>query len=227
MNIQKGIVTLTLLILLNSILLILLLFDSDIISLHSAIVSQRKIYLEQSLVLQKQSISEKERICNEQLLNNDLKSLKVKFESSRKTDRTSQFIWCERKNLFKQQPRKSFYVMGLNEYLNMDLLELFQSKLISPPNILPKDSANSIYWFAEDTAEWELDGNINAIILAKGNLKLKGKGKISGSVITGGNLSIEPEVKLIYKPSTVVEIIRAYSYWQFVEKSWHDFSPLQ
>lgn len=227
MNIQKGIVTLTLLILLSSVLLILLLFDSDIISLHSAIVSQRKIYLEQSLVLQKQSISEKERICNEQPLNNDLKSLKVKFESLRKTDRTSQFIWCERKNLFKQQPRKSFYVMGLNEYLNMDLLELFQSKLISPPNILPKDSANYIYWFAEDTAEWELDGNINAIILAKGNLKLKGKGKISGSVITGGNLSIDPEVKLTYKPSTVVEIIRAYSYWQFVEKSWHDFSPLQ
>ncbi len=89
MNIQKGVVTLTLLMLLSSVLLILLFFDGDLISLHSSIVSQRKIYLEQSLILQRQSISQKEKLCENQPLNNNLKSLKIEFESRRKIDRTS------------------------------------------------------------------------------------------------------------------------------------------
>ncbi|OOS00970.1 hypothetical protein B0186_05165 [Canicola haemoglobinophilus] len=227
MRVKKGIVTLTLLMLLSSVLLVLLLFDNDLLSLHSSIVAQRKHYLTQSLILQKKSQESKESICKQQSLDNDLKSINIVFENGQKIDRTSQFIWCERKSLFKRQPRKSFHVMGLNEYLNMDEFEFFQNKLTLPSSPLPKDKSNYLYWFDDDMAEWELNGNINAIILAKGHLKLKGKGKISGAVITGGKLMVEPSITITYRSVTVRELVRSYSYWQVAEKSWYDFNPLQ
>lgn len=226
MNIQKGVVTLTLLMLLSSVLLILLFFDGDLISLHSSIVSQRKIYLEQSLILQRQSISQKEKLCENQPLNNNLKSLKIEFESRRKIDRTSQFVWCERKYLFKKRPKKATYEAGLSQYINLELLDLFQHKLHSPPAILPRDKANYLYWVEEKSAELEIQGNINAVVIAEGDLKLTGKGKISGTVITGGKLSIEPAVKIVYRSKTIIDLIRSYSYWQFAENSWYDFQPL-
>lgn len=227
MNIQKGIVTLTLLVLLSSVLLILLLFDGDLISLHSSIVSQRKIYLEQSLFLQKKSTAEKEKICDAQPLNNDFKSLKVEFESLRKSDRTYQFIWCIRKSLLKKQPTKKTSETELSQYINLDLQDYFYHRLNSPPVILPRDKESYLYWFEDNVNEWELNGNVNAVVIAKGNLTLTGKGKISGAIITAGKLSIEPGVKIAYRPATISDIIRSYSYWQFAEKSWYDFKPLR
>lgn len=50
-------------------------------------------------------------------------------------------------------------------------------------NLLKKNQ-DSLYWFNENQNEWEIKGNINAVIIAEGDLTITGKGKISGTVIT-------------------------------------------
>lgn len=59
--------------------------------------------------------------------------------------------------------------------------------------------------------------------LAEGDLKLTGKGRISGAVITSGNLTLDG-VTLAYGKKTVVALVQQYSQWQLAEKSWSDFN---
>lgn len=61
---QRGIMTLTLLILLSGFLLIAMLFNDDLLRLYSSITAQRHRYVEQQLTLQQLSVNEKKRAVN-------------------------------------------------------------------------------------------------------------------------------------------------------------------
>ena len=43
-----------------------------------------------------------------------------------------------------------------------------------------------LYWFSDSQAEVEINGTVSAVLIAEGDLKLTGKGRISGAVITSG-----------------------------------------
>ena len=60
---QRGIMTITLLILLSGFLLLTMLFNDDLLRLYSSIVAQRHLYVEQQLSLQQLSFNEKKSRC--------------------------------------------------------------------------------------------------------------------------------------------------------------------
>ena len=62
---QRGIMTLTLLILLSGFLLVAMLFNDDLLRLYSAIAAQRHRYMEQQLTLQQLSMNEKKTRCEQ------------------------------------------------------------------------------------------------------------------------------------------------------------------
>ena len=109
------------------------------------------------------------------------------------------------------------------EFINELHLPLFQSVLSLPPTVLPKDRRDYFYWFDRNQTEWELKGNIYAVIVAEGDLNITGKGRISGAVITGGKLSKGADVQLAYRRATVAAVAKTYSRWIYAEKSWNDF----
>lgn len=220
---KRGMTTLTLLILLSSLLSVVMLFTDDILRLNSALVLQRTIYVEQNFQLQKTSLAQKDAACDNIPLQAAENSRFVAFETKKFDDSLSHFIWCKRQALFKQSPRTAVNESQFTDFINEEHLPVFQARLSSPPAILPKDRADYFYWFDRNQTEWELKGNLYAVIVAEGDLTITGKGRISGAVITGGRLSKGTDVQLAYRRSTVAAVIQNYSRWMQAEKSWNDF----
>ncbi len=220
----RGIMTLTLLMLLSAFLVTFMLFDDELLRLYSALPSQRRIYLQAQLELQHISHEQAHAECNSVPLDNDDKTRRIRFENNEKSHRTFHFVWCERLSLFKQAPKKALNPAAFEQYLVPELESLFAAELHPPPSSLPK--TEQLYWFNRQQTEWELNGNIYAVIVAQGDLHITGKGKISGALITGGNFHKSEQVQITYHKETVANIVRQYSRWQLAEKSWYDVEPL-
>lgn len=219
----RGIMTLTLLILLSSMLFIVLLFDDDILRLHSALTSQRQHYIKQSLTLQELSQQGKPSVCTTVPLEISGNIYAVPFQQDGFEDDNRQYIWCERKALFKKSPTKASFVGEFDTYINRDNLNLFSNQLQPPPIPHPVDKNSHFYWFDKNQTEWQITGNIYAVVVAEGDLSISGKGKISGTVITQGQLTVEPGVTIAYRKATVQWAVQQQSQWHRAEKSWYDF----
>ncbi|WP_386698408.1 DUF2572 family protein [Lonepinella sp. MS14436] len=224
MKMHRGFVTISLLILLSSLLLIVLLFDDDSFRLHSTIAIQRQRYIQQHISLQKQFQQQQSDLCK----NLDL-SLTGNFATasitSPNSDEHQQFIWCQRQVLFKKSPSKNLNEGQFDDFVDKQAFALFQAKAIQNVNYFPTDKGNYLFWFDQANTEWQINGNLNGIVIATGDLHISGKGKITGSVITQGTFSKEDNVTLTYKKTVVTEIVQSYSQWQNVEKTWYDFIP--
>ncbi|WP_040975736.1 DUF2572 family protein [Necropsobacter massiliensis] len=222
----RGIMTLTLLMLLSALLVMFMRFDDDLLRLYSALPSQRQVYLQAQLELQHISHEQAHAECNSVPLDNDDKTRRIRFENNEKNHRTFHFVWCERLSLFQQAPKKALNLGGFEQYLAPELEALFAAELHPPPPSLPSAKTGHLYWFNRQQTEWELNGNIYAVIVAQGDLLITGKGKISGALITGGKFHKSEQVQITYHKETVTNIVRQYSRWQLAEKSWYDVEPL-
>ncbi|MDO4430526.1 MAG: DUF2572 family protein [Lonepinella koalarum] len=219
---HKGIMTLTLLILISSILLISMLFSDDVIGLHSAIASQRRQYLERDLTLQKVSQDNLETICSNVELDFKGSAVKIPIEARRLNDSITHYLWCKRYALFLQAPKVGVNQGAFTHFIDQQNLTKFAPHFQLPPPVLPKDKANYLYWFDKTQTEWQLNGNLHAVVVAEGDLYISGKGKISGAVITQGNLTKDNGITLAYRKATVTDIVQRYSRWERGEKSWYD-----
>lgn len=225
MKLYRGMMTLTLLILLSAMLSIVLLFDDDILRLHSALTSQRQHYVQHSLALQAQSQAAKSSVCSTVPLEMTGTVYLASFQQEDFVDDNQHHIWCERKALFKKSPTKATFAGEFDTYLDKDKIDLFKSQLQPPPDPHPTDKNPHFYWFSDAQTEWQLTGNIYAVIVAEGDLHISGKGKISGTVITKGQLTVDPSVTISYRKATVQWAVQQQSQWHRAEKSWYDFTP--
>ncbi|WP_032093688.1 DUF2572 family protein [Necropsobacter rosorum] len=221
----RGIMTLTLLMLLSAFLVMFMLFDDEMLRLHSALLAQRKIYVQEHIALQHIAHQQAHAECDNLPLDNDDKTWRIRFENPAKNDRTFHFVWCERLSLFQQAPKKALNPAAFGQYLTENLIPLFAAELSPPPQSLPRANQDALYWFGPQQTEWALNGNINAVIVAQGDLTITGKGKISGTLITGGNFYKDEQVQITYNKTTVTNILRQYSRWRLAEKSWYDVEP--
>ena len=222
---QRGIMTITLLILLSGFLLLTMLFNDDLLRLYSSIAAQRHLYVEQLLPLQQLSFNEKKSRCEKLSTqeNGDAFLATFRLENNRLTDGLSHYVWCRRDKLFQKQPVRNQHEKLFDQFISKEGLALFRQQLQSPPLILSKSSPAALYWFTANETEWEIDKNVNAVIVAEGDLHIRGQGKISGSIITKGRLTLDENIKVTYSKSTVTQIVQQYSRWRLAEKSWYDF----
>lgn len=222
---KKGIMTISLLILLSSILLISMLFIDDIVRLHSVIVSQRKIYLQRDFILQELARNKPQSLCNNLALELKESAVKIPLQLENENDVAQHYVWCKRYALFLQAPRVGVNEGQFADFINRKNIARFTPRFQLPPQVLPKDKGSYLYWFDKNQTEWELTGNIYAVVVAEGDLHISGKGKISGAVITAGHLTKDSGITLAYRRATVSEIVQSYSQWELGEKSWNDFKP--
>lgn len=222
----KGVMTLTLLLLFSAALVLLMLFDDEQLRLYQGINAQRQLFVQQSLALQNISQQQKESLCTQLYLDNDLNTQQIVFERGTQADRLSQYMWCERQKLFKQAPKKGISAGEYAQLIQTKFLPHFKHMLTLPPVVLPKNLSDTLYWFDTTQTEWKLNGNVQGIVVAEGDLHISGKGKISGALITGGKLTLVESVSVSYRKATVTELVRRYSRWRLEEKSWYDFKPL-
>lgn len=223
MTIQKGIITLTILIFISGLLTAILLLDDTHLSFFRAQQNQRKLYVERTLQLQKMTAAKKQTACLDLSLNNNesVKQISITLDSA--TDSIQYFLWCERISLFKKSPKQGDNQGALKDFVSDEKFAYFRPHFSSPPRILNANKTPKLYWFSDSQAEVEINGTVSAVLIAEGDLKLTGKGRISGTVITNGNLILDG-VTLAYGKKTVVALVQQYSQWQLAEKSWSDFN---
>ncbi|PVX32384.1 uncharacterized protein DUF2572 [Pasteurella langaaensis DSM 22999] len=225
MKLYRGVMTLTLLMLLSSTLLIFMLFDDDMLRLHSALTAHRQHYVEQSSALQEISQQAKRNACAAVPLEISENVYRVEFQLENFPDDNQHYLWCERKALFKKAPKKGNLAQEFHNYINNSHISLFRSQLNAPNFAKSADKNAEFYWFDSSQTEWNINGNITAVIVAEGNLQIKGKGKIMGTVITAGQLLPEQDIAIVYNKNVVNQVVQQYSQWQRAEKSWYDFNP--
>lgn len=223
MTIQKGIITLTILIFISGLLSVILLLDDSNLSFFRAQQNQRKLYVERTLQLQRITALKKQTACLDLSLNNDESVKQISITLDGATDSIQYFLWCERMSLFKKSPKKGDNQGALKDFVSGEKLAYFRPHFSSPPRILNANKTPKLYWFSDSQAEVEINGTVSAVLIAEGDLKLTGKGRISGAVITNGNLTLDG-VTLAYGKKTVVALVQQYSQWQLAEKSWSDFN---
>ena len=223
MTIQKGIITLTILIFISGLLTVILLLDDSHLSFFRAQQNQRKHYVERTLQLQKMTEEKKQTACLNLSLNNNESVKQISITLDGATDAIQYFLWCERMSLFKKSPKKGDNQGALKDFIRTEKLTDFRPHFSSPPKILNANKTPKLYWFSDSQAEDEINGTVSAVLIAEGDLKLTGKGRISGTVITNGNLTLDG-VTLAYGKPVVTALVQQYSQWQLAEKSWSDFN---
>lgn len=224
-KLHRGMMTLSLLLLLSSFLLLTLLFNDDLFRLYSSIAAQRHVYVTQQIKLQTLSQATKKEKCQQVPLNEngDTFLLTFRLENNPFADGLSHYAWCQRDKLFQKQPVRNQHEKLFDQFISEEGLALFRSQLPSPPLMLGSSSPAALYWFTAEETEWEIHKNVNAVIVAEGDLHIRGQGKISGSIITKGRLTLDENIKVTYSKSTVTQIVQQYSRWRLAEKSWYDF----
>lgn len=222
-NLKRGFITLGLLMLLSGILLLLLWIDDDNLSFHSGLAAQRQISIQQNMELQQQWQQQRENLCQQLELSavENIKSLAI---SSPKIEDYQHFIWCKKLMLFKKIPKSKLNQGAFEDFIATELQPTFQAQ-ISEAQRIQYDQPYYLIWFGAQQNHWQLDGDINAVLLAEGDLTLSGKGKIKGAVIIGGEFNLPNSITLSYNKYVVNDVVRMTSRWQLQEDSWHDFIP--
>lgn len=220
LKMRSGIITLSLLLLLSSGLFSLMLLNDDMLRIYSAQTSQRLIYVKQSLALQQLSQQQKQQACQD--LDTNLNQQVFRFTFSLPNTDFAHYIWCQKMSLFKNRPSKAQYARQFEEFIEQANIEQFNAKF----NRTSTQNNSHFYWFEETEQEWELNQNVRALVIAEGDLTIKGKGRVNGTVITGGDLRLEKGVQVRYNKDVVSYWLSQLSLWQMAEKSWYDFNPL-
>ena len=219
MRAQSGMITLTLLILLSSLLFIGLLFNQQWLDSYSAITAQRQVYLQQNLKLQQLSQQRQEQGC---ALNEEQNYIEISLPEAQTADALKHYLWCERVSLFKKQPKHKIHARELTQFIQME--NLAEHQFPSPPTKLSNDKQVKLYWFKADQNELELDGDIRALIIAEGDLHIHGKGNIRGAIITGGAFSVDSKVRVAYNSEVAKKVVQQYTRWQISKQGWYDVS---
>lgn len=220
---KKGVVTLTILILLSGLLAVMLLFDERNLSFFRSQQMQRKHYVERTLILQKMTLAKKQNACENLPLDNadNVRQIAVTLEGAE--DAIQYSFWCRRVAIFKKSPTKGENQGALSTLIRLENLAEFQPHFVTPPNPLVENAIPQIYWFDEHQKDWAVKGKVQGILIAEGDLTLHGNGRISGAVITGGTLTLDG-VTVAYGKKVIEPLVQQYSKWQFAEKSWRDFN---
>ncbi|WP_288062985.1 DUF2572 family protein [Rodentibacter caecimuris] len=219
---RKGVVTLAILIFLAGLLAVILLFDDSTLSFFRAQQMQRKNYVEQTLTLQKMTLLDQQNACSTLPLDNSDLVQQVFINIEGAADSIQYSLWCRRAAIFKKSPTKGDNQGLLASLIHLENLDEFRPLFSMPANPLVSNKMPQLYWFNGKQTEWEVSGTVQGILVAEGDLILRGKGRVSGAVITGGRLTLEG-VSLAYGKKIIEPLVQQYTKWQLAEKSWSDF----
>lgn len=226
-RLHHGIMTISLLLLLSAFLFLTMLFNDDLLRLYSSIAAQRNLYVAQQVKLQELSQTTQRQRCEQLPLEENGDTFLLKFDLNEESvfpDGIRHYAWCQRDKLFQKSPVRNRHEGAFEQFITESDLAIFRDQLAAPPKRIARNSSPALYWFEANNTEWALDHNVSAVIVAEGDLSIRGKGKISGSIITKGRLTLDEDIKVTYSKSTVAQIVQQYSRWRLAENSWYDFA---
>ncbi len=217
-KIKKGTIHLFLISLLSSFLIAFMLMNEKTIKFYTALFAQRFKYVQHNKALQNISQSEKQQYCQNLTTSWTVQKHSTIINLSDQADSIQHYWECERITLFhKKLPTVKSQQTELTQFINMENLSIFQEKIndLSLPYVL--------LWFKADENTFELNRNLDGIILAENTLTLSGTGRFRGAIITQGELIIEDKIRTSYSKAIVENTAIQFSFWQHLPYGWSDF----
>lgn len=242
---NKGMITLTLLFFFASILSLLFLLNEELLLAYGEIALLQKNYAEQHFSLQKQSndVATLQSACQRLTLSPEKKVGKIVG----KNRGVEQGIFCTYRTLFTQIPKKNLLERQWQYAVREDLLAELNILPQTQPLWLSPKAGIQLYYLDKPHNEIFVQGKVNAIILAKGDLHIQGVGEIRGVVMTQGavrnlihqnkgdfventrpctkkssDMCVE-RVKLTYDKKASLWAGQL-GIWRMLEGSWYDFN---
>ncbi|MGC7560319.1 DUF2572 family protein [Pasteurella sp. PK-2025] len=222
---QRGMMSLTLCMILATLLMGFLLFDDELLHLYTRQAGYQKQFVQQTRLLQQKVNMQGQSACEHLPLTLKGNVHRLTFALSDPSGELRHYLWCHRVSLFHKAPKRGLNPKGLTEYIDLTKLAQFSPLFSTPATAYQGDKTERFYWFSAPQHRLELTGNLNAVIIAEGELVLEGKGKITGAIIAAGNIEQKEGVIVSYRKATVDYWLTTLSRWQQAEQSWHDFIP--
>ncbi|AAU37333.1 DUF2572 family protein [[Mannheimia] succiniciproducens] len=224
---KRGFATLMIVFIIAGLAVSTMLFTDDQLHYHRGIMAQRSAYVSQMAQLQNLAIEQMPVICQQipdGLPDNTTSytlPISLSTASSNKSAvEISHFLRCRRYSLLATKPTKKFesYSTAVNE----ENIELFRHRFNQ--SYINEDTGQKVflYWLDETTESLILSGDTNAVVIAKEPLKIEGKGRLRGVVISDYPVELEG-VQLSYNKYVMDFIYREFSLWKLAERSWSDF----
>lgn len=80
-----------------------------------------------------------------------------------------------------------------------------------------------LLWIIDQPTVWQLDGTIYGVVISNADLKIDGKGKIVGAIISDQKVILGNKVKIEFSSSIVNSLNAQFSHWRVAKGGWHDF----
>ena len=218
---KRGIVSLSVLIILAAWLTLALLFAEDNLAYLRQQSALRSDYMDSFWELQHKSADTKSDPCLGIGSENELTQRIEIVGNARYSDAPLHYIWCERKALFKKPITKKGHIGELKQFVTVTQLLAEPAAFVNAPLYLEPTATPQIYWFPRNKGYTRLNGEVYGIILAEQDFELSGKGTFRGSIITGGALQVNAQAAYAYHAKTVKAL--SYGAWHRLAQSWIDY----
>lgn len=222
MKVSKGIITVSLVLMISFSLFFTILFYDEMLSSYQNIFEVRKNYIISRNNLTRNYQESYPFLCQHPK-KWEFSKPKREFYYDEIVDKNDsvikQYVLCQKISLFKISPTKNIQY-DINEFINKESYKDFEEKIF-----LSEQERVKLYWFDKKENVFELNKNINAVIIAEGDLSIVGNGKIKGAIIIDGKLELGNGIQLSYGSSAVKSIYENYKKWKMVENSWFDYYP--
>ncbi len=155
-------------------------------------------------------------------------------------------VFCRFHSLLNDVPKKNILQQQWH-YVNEKLLSPLQIMPVSQPLQLTSNQQIKVYYLNKPNNKIIVQGTVYALVLAKGNLDITGKGTLRGMIITQGKIyalkynnkgdwvedtqacqgnvtsHCTEKIRLIYDKS-VQTLIKNLGIWRWQKGSWYDFN---
>lgn len=221
--IQRGIATLAILVILSSVLFALMLFEDDLLRLYSNKAGQRLHYIKEHLQLQQLSKEKAKAFCENLPLDQEGNIYRLRFRTEEKENAITHYTLCHRLALFHTLPKRGINQGDLSKFIHTNYIAEFAALFSKKQVEILTEKSPHFYWFSKQQTECYLTSNFNGVIVAEGDLYLRGKGKVTGAIITAGKLTLDDTIDVSYRKASVAYWGQKLSRWKLAEKSWNDF----
>lgn len=220
-GLKNGIAALWSLLWLSSILSLFLLFDGELLALHRANIGERLRYLQQREALLQQSlIADVDRHCQQAAIaQSAVVTFRLSFTDG-KTSSQQQHWLCRKTALFTQLPQQA-----LQSKVADFVTDPAQWQLLQLPLVAADYQQSAVLWLPNN-AEWTMENDFYGVVLAQGELRLRGEGKIIGALIHDRGVDVGEHNTVVFAPQVRDRAAERYQHWQYQAGSWHDFNPL-
>ncbi len=247
MQLRHGFISLTILFLLLPLAILTLWGSQTLLTRYAKIHFNHKKAQQSHWKLEQEStdFQKLKQQCAE-IKRDDHQPFRINFSENLGVAKLQFGSFCRYFPLLGAVPKKNLLLEQWQDYVHEDLLTELHIFPYVQPLVLTKKMPLSVYYLDKAENEIVVQGTVYALILAKGNLHIRGKGTLRGMIITQGQLyglqrnrygawvedtqrcttkitsRCKDKIRLVYDKNIPI-LLHQLGKWAWQKGSWYDY----